>query len=285
MVRKDNNPYFCQQEPSLPYRLAETFSWYPHTGIEEPSLAHTPLHHVSLWHSQASMHYSASTHLCPDSFTTTTHLFSPVGFPYGAACCTQRSPCMDKDFQSKFRLGRNGLTDVECKYSSPKPYHGKLFQHFSFALNKIFFQTTIMCEKSQNETMHSEKQLQWGRELIFSKFLWWNPKPRRSGTAFLTAAICAERHHTRSAPWTQHTEMTMEDHHLFTSYEKEVDISINFLMKVSKIPTNQNITKPQNGLQLSVPFHSCHWMALLIVISAEIQTWSKHKGFNLNSPF
>jgi len=33
----------------------------------------------------------------------------------------------------------------------------------------------IICEKSENGAVHSEKQLQWGRELMFSKFLWWNP--------------------------------------------------------------------------------------------------------------
>lgn len=29
----------------------------------------------------------------------------------------------------------------------------------------------IICEKSENGAVHSEKQLQWGRELMFSKFL------------------------------------------------------------------------------------------------------------------
>lgn len=105
MVKKDNNHYFCQRK-SHPFRLVETFSWHPqHLAFWRAfSRTHrstswfwkapwiTPLaprakgHHTP-WHPWASICYSINIKLATKSF------FFPLGFPFWAACCTQKAPC------------------------------------------------------------------------------------------------------------------------------------------------------------------------------------------------
>lgn len=61
-----------------------------------------------------------------------------------------------RDLQSKFRLRHNGLTDVKCKYLSPEPSCGKLFQHFSIALNRIFSELPLSVKNQKIELCFSE---------------------------------------------------------------------------------------------------------------------------------
>lgn len=166
MVKKDNNHYFCQRK-SHPFRLVETFSWHPqHLAFWGAfSRTHrstswfwkapwiTPLaprakgHHTP-WHPWASICYSINIKLATKPFFSPRLSLSSSLLHSESSLHVQTqaevfSPSSDR---------HNGLADVKCKYLSPEPSCGKLFQYFSIALNRIFSELPL-CEKSENWIM------------------------------------------------------------------------------------------------------------------------------------